>query len=73
MISYNISAGEDPPAALWEISWLSPALTFVTVLTYFAFHEVARELEDPFLHPPNELPIQAMQTSFNTRSVRRIN
>ena len=37
------------------------------VLTYFGFHEVARALEDPFLHPPNELPIIALQESFNTR------
>ena len=50
-----------------HVYWLSPALTFVTVLTYFAFHEVARELEDPFLHPPNQLPFGALQTNFNTR------
>ena len=66
--------GDNAPAsaggvgeALWQISWLAPCLAFVTVLTYFAFHEVARELEDPFLHPPNELPVQAMQANFNSR------
>lgn len=29
--------------------------------------QVARELEDPFIHPPNEAPLVAMQKSFNTR------
>jgi len=50
-----------------EAFWLAPLITFFTVMTYFAFHEVARELEDPFLHPPNQLPLGALQTSFNTR------
>mmetsp|Transcript_20456 Transcript_20456/g.52058 ORF Transcript_20456/g.52058 Transcript_20456/m.52058 type:complete len:511 (-) Transcript_20456:423-1955(-) len=47
--------------------WLPPLLSFFTTLTYFGFHEVARELEDPFLHPPNELPMIAMHETFNTR------
>ena len=50
-----------------HVIWLAPLLSFVTVLTYFAFHEVARELEDPYLHPPNELPLRAWQASFNSR------
>ena len=29
--------------------------------------EVARELEDPFIHPPNEAPLVAVQQSFNAR------
>ena len=28
---------------------------------------MARELEDPYLHPPNELPIVALHTSYNSR------
>ena len=46
-----------------EIRWVvwlsrsaSPLLTFLTVLSYFGLHEVARTLEDPFTHPPNDLP-----------------
>ena len=30
-------------------------------------HQVARELEDPFIHPPNEAPLVAVQRSFNAR------
>jgi len=47
--------------------WLPPCLSFISVLTYFGFHEVARELEDPFLHPPNELPMISIHETFNTR------
>lgn len=30
-------------------------------------HEVARELEDPFTHPPNDLPAVDLQAEFNQR------
>ena len=63
LIAASKASGEGSEHAFW----LGPMVTFFTVLTYFAFHEVARELEDPFLHPPNQLPIRALQTSFNTR------
>ena len=49
--------------------WLAIIIAFLTTLAFFALHEVARELEDPFLHPPNEAPIGAVQTSFNKRLV----
>jgi len=49
--------------------WLAPSLSFVVVLCYFSLHEVARELEDPFVHPPNEAPLVSMQQSFNARLV----
>mmetsp|Transcript_34095 Transcript_34095/g.86578 ORF Transcript_34095/g.86578 Transcript_34095/m.86578 type:complete len:540 (-) Transcript_34095:154-1773(-) len=47
--------------------WLAPTLSFVVVLSYFGLYEVARELEDPFIHPPNEAPLVAVQQSFNAR------
>lgn len=47
----------------------SPSLTFVTVLAYFGAHEVARTLEDPFTHPPNELPAPQIQEEFNARLI----
>lgn len=31
--------------------------------------QVARSLEDPFVHPPNDLPAQAMQSAFNQRLI----
>ncbi|KAL1528652.1 hypothetical protein AB1Y20_009990 [Prymnesium parvum] len=49
--------------------WLAPSLSFIVVLCYFALHEVARELEDPFIHPPNEAPVVALQHTFNSRIV----
>ena len=30
-------------------------------------HEVARTLEDPFVHPPNHLPAMEIQEEFNSR------
>jgi predicted membrane chloride channel (bestrophin family) len=58
-----VGVGSEQEADLW----IGPALSFFVVLTYFGFHEVARELEDPFLHPPNELPLVSLQRAFNTR------
>ena len=43
--------------------WLAPLITFIAVSTYFLLHEVARELEDPFLHHPNEAPLAHYQRS----------
>lgn len=51
----------------YHAHWLAPLLSFVVVLAYFGLYEVARELEDPFIHPPNEAPLVAMQQSFNAR------
>lgn len=58
------ASGESPSE---HIFWLPPTLSFFCTLTYFGFHEVARELEDPFLHPPNELPMVSLHNSFNNR------
>ena len=49
-------------------------LCFVQIISPLHLHhistispEVARELEDPFIHPPNEAPLVAVQQSFNAR------
>ena len=50
---------EEPAAGL--------VLTFIAVWGYFAIHEVNRELEDPFLHGPNDLPLPTLQADLNNR------
>jgi predicted membrane chloride channel (bestrophin family) len=47
--------------------WLACVLTFFSVLTFWALNEVARELEDPFVFPPNDLPLQRLQWNFVQR------
>jgi len=46
---------------------LGPALCFVTILCYYGLNEVARELEEPFLYPPNDLPCSTFQDDLNLR------
>ena len=47
--------------------WLGPFLAFITVTSYVTLQQVARALEDPFVHPPNDLPANALQAAFNGR------
>jgi len=47
--------------------WIGPFLSFITVTGYVTLHQVARALEDPFVHPPNDLPATALQAAFNCR------
>lgn len=44
-------------------------INFFTVMTYFLLNEVAREIEDPFKHDPNDLPLKFMQYEFNEELV----
>ena len=46
---------------------MAAVVSFCCVFFLFALNEVARELEDPFIHPPNEAPLVAVQQSFNAR------
>jgi len=46
---------------------LGPALCFVTILCYYGLNEVARDLEEPFLYPPNDLPCSTFQDDLNLR------
>ena len=47
--------------------WVGPLLSFITVTSYVTLQQVARALEDPFVHPPNDLPANALQAAFNGR------
>lgn len=56
------------PYSMWVCSMiLGPALSFVTILSYFGLNEVARDMEEPFLYPPNDLPCATFQDDFNMR------
>jgi len=52
-----------------EVEWLPPLITFFTVLAHSGLYGTATTLEDPFVHPPNDLPSVAMQRAFNARLV----
>ncbi|GMH38627.1 hypothetical protein BSKO_06511 [Bryopsis sp. KO-2023] len=49
--------------------WLAFILTVFAVMTYHALNEVARDLEDPFIYDPNDLPMARHQWAFNERIV----
>jgi len=51
----------------WKVIWIGPMISFITVTSYAALHKVAKALEDPFVHPPNDLPANAFQAAFNSR------
>ena len=51
----------------FETFWVGPLFAFVTVTAYIGLHRVARALEDPFVHPPNDLPATSLQIAFNNR------
>ena len=44
-------------------------LSFFAVMAYWALHEVARDLEDPFVYDPNDLPLARIQYAFNERVI----
>jgi len=47
--------------------WIACTLNFLSVLTFWTLNEVARDLESPFIFPPNDLPLARMQYNFNER------
>lgn len=50
-----------------KVSWLPPCVSFLCTLTFYGLYEISREMEEPFLHPPNALPLNMMQNAFNAR------
>lgn len=50
-----------------EPLWLGVVLDFFCVQTYWALNEVARDLEDPYVYEPNDLPLARLQYQFNKR------
>jgi len=47
--------------------WIAVLFDFVTVFCFWILNEVARDLESPFVFPPNDLPLARMQYNFNER------
>lgn len=45
--------------------WLSCVMNLFSVVCFLGLHEVARELENPFTHVPNDLPLTTYQAQFN--------
>eukprot|EP01048_Picozoa_sp_COSAG05_P004285 COSAG05_NODE_225_length_13597_cov_18.878723_6_plen_61_part_00 len=45
------------------------AISSISVLAYVTMNEVARQLEDPFGHEVNQLPIEELHMDFNERCV----
>ena len=46
---------------------LAMSITFISVLTHFSLYELARDLEDPFIYDPNDLPLARNQWAFNEK------
>jgi len=44
---------------------LAFCLNFLTVLCFTGLHEVARELENPFVNVPNDIPLNNFHAQFN--------
>ena len=42
-------------------------MNFVCVWSYFAINEVNRDMEDPWLYDPNDLPLSTLQADLNLR------
>lgn len=45
--------------------WLACLLNFTTVLCFVGLQGVANEIENPFLHVPNNLPLTTFQAQYN--------
>jgi predicted membrane chloride channel (bestrophin family) len=58
------------PMLMWiwiQSSWFGALLAFIATFTYWTLNEIARDLEDPFLYEPNDLPLPRIQFLFNER------
>ena len=44
-------------------------LTFVSTISFFSLYEATRELEDPFIYEPNDLPLLSWQSGFNENMI----
>jgi len=49
--------------------WGACALSFCAIFASFSLNEVSRELEGPFGHDPNDLPMSELHYDFNVRLV----
>lgn len=44
-------------------TWMGLVVNFLCVQSYWGLNEVARDLEDPFVYDPNDLPLARYQVS----------
>lgn len=42
-------------------TWVGLVINFISVQSYWTLNEVARDLEDPFVYDPNDLPLARYQ------------
>ena len=49
--------------------WIACLVDFLSVFCFWTLNEVARDLESPFVFPPNDLPLARMQYNFNERII----
>lgn len=54
-------------AASIKTLWLALLITFISSMTHYGLNELARDLEDPFIYDPNDLPLARIQYNFNER------
>ena len=47
--------------------WLAILLDLISVQSYLVLNEVARDLEDPFVFEPNDLPLARIQVLCTAR------
>ena len=46
---------------------VTAVVTFISTWAHYALNEVSRDLEDPFIYDPNDLPVARQQWVFNER------
>merc|ERR1712137_329957 len=61
------SAHSGARRAGFDTFWLPPLITFFATAANAGMFRTGKVLEDPFVHPPNELPSLSMQKAFNAR------
>lgn len=47
--------------AFVDSMWMGIVVNFICVQSYWCLNEVARDLEDPFVYDPNDLPLSRYQ------------
>lgn len=46
-------------------TWVGLVINFLSVQSYWCLNEVARDLEDPFVYDPNDLPLARYQVGLS--------
>ena len=56
--------------AFVDSTWMGIVVNFFCVQSYWCLNEVARDLEDPFIYDPNDLPLARYQVWRPTVNIR---